>query len=121
MRSYTVKSGDTLSKIAGAMLGSESLYTKIAALNNISNPNLIFPGQVLQIPDLPQGLVDSSTMVSPKPSNSGIVSPAKAVTSTTAPAGSATKWVIWAGGTILAAILAAVAYKRAKAAKKKAA
>lgn len=118
MRSYTVKSGDTLSKIAGAMLGSESLYTKIAALNNISNPNLIFPGQVLQIPDLPQGLVDSSAMVSPKPS---AATPAKTVTSTTQPAGSATKWVIWAGGTILAAILAAVAYKRSKAAKKKAA
>lgn len=43
---YTVKSGDTLSGIA-AKYGTT--YQKIAADNNISNPNLIYPGQVLKI------------------------------------------------------------------------
>jgi LysM repeat protein len=43
---YTVKPGDTLSGIA-AMYGTT--YQKIAADNGISNPNLIYPGQVLKI------------------------------------------------------------------------
>ena len=44
---YTVQSGDTLSGIA-AKFGTT--YQAIAALNGISNPNLIYPGQVLKIP-----------------------------------------------------------------------
>jgi LysM repeat protein len=43
---YTVKKGDTLSGIA-ARYGTT--YQKIAADNNIANPNLIYPGQVLVI------------------------------------------------------------------------
>ena len=43
---YTVKSGDTLSAIA-AKYGTT--YQKIASDNGISNPNLIYPGQVLKI------------------------------------------------------------------------
>ncbi|MGN1153144.1 MAG: LysM peptidoglycan-binding domain-containing protein, partial [Candidatus Gastranaerophilaceae bacterium] len=43
---YTVKSGDTLSGIA-AKYGTT--YQKIAADNGISNPNKIYPGQVLII------------------------------------------------------------------------
>lgn len=45
-RTYTVKSGDTLSGIA-AQFGTT--YQKIAADNGIANPNLIYPGQVLVI------------------------------------------------------------------------
>lgn len=45
--SYTVVRGDTLGRIA-ARFGVT--YTAIAAANNIANPNLIYPGQVLQIP-----------------------------------------------------------------------
>lgn len=46
-RSYTVRSGDTLSEIAVKFgVTTESL----ARLNNISNPNLIYPGQILKIP-----------------------------------------------------------------------
>ena len=45
-QTYTVKSGDTLSGI-GSKFGVS--YQKIAADNNISNPNLIHPGQVLKI------------------------------------------------------------------------
>lgn len=45
-KTYTVKSGDTLSGIA-AKFGTT--YQAIAAKNGISNPNLIYPGQVLKI------------------------------------------------------------------------
>lgn len=43
---YTVKAGDTLSEI-GEKFGVS--YKKIAADNGISDPNLIYPGQVLKI------------------------------------------------------------------------
>lgn len=49
---YTVKSGDSLSVIAKAHLGSSSLYMKIFEANKplLSDPNKIYPGQVLRIP-----------------------------------------------------------------------
>jgi murein DD-endopeptidase MepM/ murein hydrolase activator NlpD len=46
-KTYTVKAGDSLSKIA-ARYGTT--YQKLAKLNNISNPNLIRSGQVLKLP-----------------------------------------------------------------------
>lgn len=46
IQTYTVKAGDTLSGI-GSKFGVA--YQKIAADNNISNPNLIHPDQVLKI------------------------------------------------------------------------
>lgn len=45
-RTYTVQAGDTLSGIA-ARYGAT--YQAIAAKNGISNPDLIYPGQVLKI------------------------------------------------------------------------
>ena len=44
---YTVKSGDSLSAIA---LHYHTNVNAIVHLNNLSNPNLIYPGQVLVIP-----------------------------------------------------------------------
>ncbi len=49
-KSYTVKSGDTLWAIAKRELNDGSKYNEIAKLNNISNPNVIKPGQVLRLP-----------------------------------------------------------------------
>ena len=51
-RSYTVKAGDTLSKIAKAHYGDASQYTKIFEANRdkLKDPDKIFPGQVLVIP-----------------------------------------------------------------------
>ncbi|MFC0678076.1 transglycosylase family protein [Lysobacter korlensis] len=48
---YTVRSGDTMSKIA-AKLGVRGGWKKLAAANSatVRNPNLIFPGQKLRIP-----------------------------------------------------------------------
>lgn len=47
----TVQSGDTLSIIAQRELGSAARYPEIADLNSIQDPNVIYPGQVLNIPD----------------------------------------------------------------------
>lgn len=43
---YTVQEGDTLSAIA-ALYGTS--YQELAAINGIANPDLIYPGQVLQV------------------------------------------------------------------------
>jgi LysM repeat protein len=50
--SYTVKPGDTLSKIAKEHLGDANAYMKIFEANRdkLSNPDLIKPGQVLTLP-----------------------------------------------------------------------
>jgi hypothetical protein len=46
---YTVVKRDTLSKIGQRFCGTTESYRKISADNRISNPNLIYPGQVLTI------------------------------------------------------------------------
>jgi nucleoid-associated protein YgaU len=50
---YTVKSGDTLSKIAKEHLGDANAYMKIFEANKdqLSDPDKIKPGQVLKIPN----------------------------------------------------------------------
>lgn len=47
---YTVKSGDTLSKIAQRVYGSAGKWRDLFSKNSsiIKNPNLIYPGQVLK-------------------------------------------------------------------------
>jgi nucleoid-associated protein YgaU len=51
-KTYTVKAGDTLSKIAKEQLGDASAYMKIFDVNKsiLSDPDKIKPGQVLTIP-----------------------------------------------------------------------
>jgi nucleoid-associated protein YgaU len=49
-KNYTVKSGDTLAKIAARVLGSASLWQEIALLNNIRDPSAITVGQRLVLP-----------------------------------------------------------------------
>jgi nucleoid-associated protein YgaU len=51
-RTYTVKAGDTLSKIAKEQLGEAGAYMKIFDLNKdqLTDPNMIKPGQVLRLP-----------------------------------------------------------------------
>ena len=52
MQTYTVQSGDTLGSIAKRMLGNASSYMEIFNANRdqLSDPNMIKPGQVLKIP-----------------------------------------------------------------------
>ena len=51
-RYYTVVRGDTLSAIAKAMYGNAGQYPKIFEANKpmLSNPDKIYPGQLLRIP-----------------------------------------------------------------------
>jgi LysM repeat protein len=51
-RTYTVKNGDTLARIAASQLGDEKRWPQIYVLNRkeIRDPNRIFPGQVFQLP-----------------------------------------------------------------------
>lgn len=46
---YTVKPGDTLWAIAKRSTGNGANYKEIARKNNINNPDLIHPGQVLKL------------------------------------------------------------------------
>lgn len=50
--SYTVQSGDSLSRIAKRLLGDGNRWREIYELNRdlLKNPNLIYPGQVLKLP-----------------------------------------------------------------------
>ncbi|MDL9936817.1 LysM domain-containing protein [Gordonia sp. ABSL1-1] len=52
-RTYTVVTGDTLSGIAQRFYGDPTLFPIIARANGIANPDLIFAGQTLTIPDRP--------------------------------------------------------------------
>lgn len=45
-KTYVVKSGDTLSSIAAA---NGTTWQRLAQLNGLPNPNLIYPGQVLKL------------------------------------------------------------------------
>ncbi|MEO6155868.1 MAG: LysM and BON domain-containing protein [Thermomonas sp.] len=51
-RTYTVKSGDTLSKISKEMYGEANKYNQIFEANKpmLKDPDKIYPGQVLRIP-----------------------------------------------------------------------
>jgi nucleoid-associated protein YgaU len=51
LRTYIVKEGDTLSTIVLNELGDESRLQEIAALNRIADPEKIYVGQALRIPD----------------------------------------------------------------------
>jgi nucleoid-associated protein YgaU len=53
-RTYTVVSGDSLSKIAKHQYGDAAKWHAIYEANRdkIKNPDLIYPGQVLTIPDI---------------------------------------------------------------------
>lgn len=48
-KTYTVKSGDSLWKIAKLQLNDGNKYSEIAKLNNIDNPNNLQVGQVLKL------------------------------------------------------------------------
>ena len=54
MQTYTVVAGDSLSKIAKRVYGKASLWKQIYEANKdqIKDPDLIFPGQLLRLPEL---------------------------------------------------------------------
>lgn len=48
-KTYTVQKGDTLWSICKKHLGDGQKYKEIAKLNNLENPDLIYPGQKLRL------------------------------------------------------------------------
>ena len=58
MKTYTVKKGDTLSAIAKEYLGDANAYMQIFNANKdqLSDPDMIKPGQVLKIPAMERQL-----------------------------------------------------------------
>ena len=58
MKTYTVKKGDTLSAIAKEHLGDANAYMQIFNANKdqLSDPDMIKPGQVLKIPAMERQL-----------------------------------------------------------------
>ena len=49
VKTYTVKTGDTLWDIAKNQLGKGSRYKEIVSLNDL-NSSIIYPGQILKLP-----------------------------------------------------------------------
>lgn len=52
---YTVQAGDTLSKLAQRFYGDSKQYLRILGANRgtLKDPNLLRPGQVVEIPARP--------------------------------------------------------------------
>lgn len=48
-KTYVVKKGDNLWNIAKKELGDGSKFGELAKKNGISNPSLIYPGQVIKL------------------------------------------------------------------------
>lgn len=53
---YQVQPGDTLISIAKARLGEEPRWQEIAYINNLSQPYIIYPGQLIMLPSLDEPL-----------------------------------------------------------------
>jgi nucleoid-associated protein YgaU len=49
---YTIKSGDSLSKVSKLFYGTPNKYTQIAEANGIDNPDRIQAGQQINVPPL---------------------------------------------------------------------
>ena len=86
LENYTVKKGDTLWDIAGVKMGNPNNWPALFSLNKaqISNPNLIHPGQVLMVPQKIQ--VAPTVPQQPMPSPEPVAPPSPAPVTPTAPA-----------------------------------
>ena len=71
-QSVKVESGDTLSQIALDYLGSANKYTQLAAINNISNPNLIYIGQIIKITNEPDPEPEPGSSPSPSSTSTSV-------------------------------------------------
>lgn len=104
MTTYTVQAGDTLSSIAQDFYGSSSSYSAIMAANpSITNANVIYEGQILQIPDSGTPAVSAPVTMAPPTSQAASTPAPTAPTSLLGAAPEMTK-MMW----ILVALSAAV-------------
>lgn len=67
MATYTIKSGDSLWKIAQETMGSGSKYAELAAANGISPSATIYAGQTLNIPGTTQSSASKTSTTTAKP------------------------------------------------------
>ncbi len=75
-QSYVVQYGDTLWDIAGTYLGNPYRWREIHQNNPfITNPNLIYPGDILGIPGLPGPPKEAEKVIGKKPSDKRIARP----------------------------------------------
>lgn len=56
-QTYTIKSGDNLSKVSKLFYGTPNHYQQIAQFNHISDPNRIQAGQQIKLPVIENGQV----------------------------------------------------------------
>jgi hypothetical protein len=66
--SYTIQSGDILQNVARNLLADPQKWNELARLNGLKNPNVIFPGQVL---DVPRSLINFA--LQPKLATQGVL------------------------------------------------
>lgn len=85
---YTVQSGDTLSKISKQAYGTTKEWKVIYEVNQaiIKDPNLIYPGQVITIPDWPVGSVPATNAEASAASAAAAAADASAATPVPTPA-----------------------------------
>ncbi len=72
MTTYIVKQGDSLSRIALRELGDESRWKELATLNQLADPDKIYIGQRITLPDATAAPSDA-----PAPWESTPTSPAR--------------------------------------------
>lgn len=125
MATYTVKSGDSLSRIALNVLGDMSLWPRIAQANGLAAPYTIYPGQVLQLPGvtklMPRPITTMPITIN-RPSGPFLPAPGLPPGSTTGAGGGILQWVmdnkLLVGGLLVGvaviALLATQAPKRRK-------
>jgi LysM repeat protein len=108
-RTYTVRSGDTLSEIAAKFYGHSGRWTWIYAANRakIHNPNSIYVGEKLTIPNhAPTGTTSYSAKHAKKPATTVLTSSAKKLSGNLGCSGLEALWVA-AGGAKSHAFIAA--------------
>ena len=108
-RTYTVRAGDTLSKIAARFYHNPGRWTWIYAANRskISNPNSIYVGEKLTIPfHAPSGAVSYSPRHAKQPQNTVLTTSAKRLSGNLSCSGLEALWVA-AGGRKSSAFIAA--------------
>jgi hypothetical protein len=66
--SYTVKQGDTLQALSRNLLADPQKWNELARLNGLKNPNVILPGQIL---DVPRSMINFANQ--PKLATSGLL------------------------------------------------
>lgn len=117
MQTYRVLPGDSLSKIAAGMYGDPQLWKMIAQLNpDIKDPNKIFPGQIINVPEPKDFLVGGNAGPAAQEVQTAVV-----VESKTLNASRAGNWFAWGIVLLAAVLLGSEALKEKKKQKRKAA